>query len=314
MSHDDVSRSEAIQLKRILIATDFSDASRNAVRYAAAITRHYGARLYVVHVLSSIGYRMVGPDAVMEAAECAVHDLRKLWNKLGVNSDSSAIELAFIVRQGEVCAVLADLIQKEHIDLVVVGTRGLMGLSKVALGSVAEAIFRTASCPVLTVGPSSASDWPQRELGAEKVILLATDFEDASLRALPYAVSIADRSRSKLVVFHVAKCIPEDESTAIPGIREASLQRLKQLIPDDLGIEVDLRVTCSTPVDTILSEAASTVASLVVLGIHQKSLFVPPGHLPSTTAYGVVIEAKCPVLTVRTGRRVKMSQCQTACL
>lgn len=58
-----------IQFKRVLITTDFSEASRNALRYTTAIASHHGARLYIVHVVSSAGYKMVGPDAEVQAAE-----------------------------------------------------------------------------------------------------------------------------------------------------------------------------------------------------------------------------------------------------
>jgi len=301
-------QSKESRFKRILIATDFSDASRNALRYAAAIARHHGARLYIAHVVSSVGYKIVGPDAEVAAAEVAARDLKELWGKLGGVDDSRGIELALIVRRGDVCNELEELIHKELINLVVVGTRGRTGISKVMLGSVAENIFRKVSCPVLTVGPNSAWDWPQREVGAEKVILFATDFGDAALKALPFAVSIANRSRSKLILLHVDKPLVQTDPTPICGqtldraeeeIRTSSQQRLAELIPKDPPIESELRVKCGLPVDAILGEASRSAAGLIVLGLHRKSLVIPSGHLPSTTVFGVVIGATCPVLTVR---------------
>lgn len=298
-----------IHFKRVLIATDFSDASRNALRYAAAIARNHGARLHVVHVVSSVGYRMVGADAEVHAAELAARELKELWGRLAGDDLSSTVELALIVRRGDVCAQLEDLIQKEDIDLVVVGTRGRTGLSKVVLGSVAEEIFRKASCPVLTVGPSSAWDWPEREVGAEKAVLFATDFGDDSLRALPYAVSIANRSGSKLVLVHVAKFISNGGRAAYPGgtltaveeeIRQTSMQRLKELAPKNPKLEPECKVIFGLPADGILSAAMITAAGLIVLGVHHKTLLVPTGHLPTATTYEVAIAAKCPVLTVRT--------------
>lgn len=308
MKSDNVVQSDRIRFRRILIATDFSDASVNALRYAAAIARNHGARLYVVHVVSSVGYRMVGADAEVQAAALAARELKELWSRVCGSDRSSPVEPALIVRRGEVCHELDDLVQKERLDLVVVGTRGRTGLSKVMLGSVAEDVFRKASCPVLTVGPSSGWDWPQREVGAEKAILFATDFGDASLKALPYAVSIAQRSRSKLFVLHVTKLVTQTDQINMPGhtlevvsqgLRESSMKRLKELIPDDLQVDQEIRVTSGLPVDGVLSEAASSAAGLIVLGLHRKSLFVPSGHLPSTTAYEVVLRAQCPVLTVR---------------
>lgn len=308
MSVEVAARTKPIQFKQVLIATDFSDASRKALLYAMAIARYRCARLYVVHVVSSIGYKLAGPGAEVLAAERAPRDLNELWRRFGGDNQNSRLEPVLIVREGEVSTQLEDLIEEEHVDLAVVGTHGRTGLSKVAMGSVAEDIFRKVTCPVLTVGPRSASDWPERGLGAERAILFATDLGDASLKALPYAVSVANRSRSKLILLHVAKFLNESKPTLIFGKtrdaaeqaqREASLRRLQELKPNDLRIEPELRVTFSLPVDGILSEAARTGAGLIVLGLHHKSLLVPAGHLPSTTAYGVVIGAQCPVLTVR---------------
>jgi nucleotide-binding universal stress UspA family protein len=252
---------------------------------------------------------MVGPDAEVAAAEVAARDLKELWGKLGGADESRGVELVLIVRRGDVCSELEGLIHNELIDLVVVGTRGRTGVSKVVLGSVAEEIFRKVSCPVLTVGPNSAWDWPQREVGAEKVILFATDFGDAALQALPFAVSIADRSRSRLILLHVDTPLLQTDPTPIFGqsldrveeeIRGASQQRLAELISKNPQVESELRVKHGLPVDAILGEASTSAAGLIVLGLHRKSLLVPSGHLPSTTVYGVVVAAECPVLTVRT--------------
>lgn len=308
MRSDNLVQSDSIEFRRILIATDFSDASRNALRYAAAIARNHRARLYVVHVVSSVGYRMAGVDVEIYAAELAARELKELWSKLGGSDQPSPVELELIVRRGEVCDHLEDLIKKETIDLVVVGTRGRTGLSKLVLGSVAEDIFRKMSCPVLTVGPSSDWEWPQREVGAEKAILFATDFGDASLKALPYAVSIAHRSGSKLLLLNVAKLDKQMDQTSTLGNtsdaagqepHDSGVRRLKELIADDPNVDYEIRVTSSPPVDGILGEAARSAAGLIVLGLHRKSLFVPSGHLLSSTAYEVVLRAQCPVLTVR---------------
>ena len=58
-----------IELKSVLIATDFSEASEKALRHALAIARHYGAKLYLAHVVSSLAYTLVGPDAVVAATD-----------------------------------------------------------------------------------------------------------------------------------------------------------------------------------------------------------------------------------------------------
>ncbi len=249
------------------------------------------------------------PDGAVQAAEAAVQDLKELGQKLVSNDGSRPIDTAVIVGKGEVSAALEDVIRTDHIDLVVLGTHGRTGLEKITLGSVAEHFFRRASCPVLTVGPSSSPDWPQRELGAEKAILCPMDSADASLAALTYAVSIAKRTHSKLVLLDVAESVPQGERTPVIGdavdaaakdeLRRVRTQWLRSLLPEGLGVESEARLAFGPPVAAILAEAATTASGLIVLGLHHKSFFPPPAHMPSSTAYEVVIGAQCPVLTVR---------------
>ena len=61
-----------------------------------------------------------------------------------------------VIAEGVISEVLMDLIQRNHIDLAVLGTHGRRAFKKLLLGSIAEEVFRMAPCPVLTVGPKTA--------------------------------------------------------------------------------------------------------------------------------------------------------------
>lgn len=91
---------------------------------------------------------------------------------------------------------------------MVIGTHARRGLGKLLLGSVAEHIFRHADCLVLTVGPGSLQGSPVGSGRAIRPFLFATDFSEASLRALPYAISAANRFGTKLVLLNVMSEIP----------------------------------------------------------------------------------------------------------
>jgi len=123
--------------QRILVATDFSDASRLAMEWALEFARVSGARIDLIHVLTLHGgdparVEEEMPRAVPEEAEGHV--------------DSRRVERAISAEIGIVHAA-RDL----HADLVVLGTHGRTGLSHVFLGSVAERVVQLAPCPVLTV-------------------------------------------------------------------------------------------------------------------------------------------------------------------
>src|SRR5208283_2435253 len=211
-----VSATGDIHLKSVLIATDFSEASEKALRHALAIARHYGAKLYLVHVVSSLGFTLVGPEAVNLATQIVSRDASELENRLVQSGALAGLRHEVIVTQGNVWDQLGKIISHEQVDLVVIGTHARRGLGKLLLGSVAEHIFRHAECLVLTVGPGSLQDSPVDGSRAVRPFLFATDFSGPSIRALPYAISSANHFGTKLVLLHVFPSVPMPEGIDWP--------------------------------------------------------------------------------------------------
>ena len=299
-----------IHLKSVLIATDFSEASDKAARHALAIARHYGAKLYLAHVVSSLGFRMVGPDAVNLATEIASRDACELEDRLVQSGALAGLAHEVIVRQGNVWDELDKIIGQEQIELVVIGTHARRGMGKLLLGSVAEHIFRHASSLVLTVGPGSLQDSPVGSGRAIRPFLFATDFSEASLRALPYAISAANHFGTKLVLLNVMSHIPVP-SNLLPTADDAmqmqekakanSLQRLKELVSQNAKLTVapEFVVELGTPAEKILEVANTLKSDAIILGLHRKTRIGAASHMPWATAYEVACDACCSVLTVR---------------
>lgn len=134
-----------VKLENVLVATDFSPASKEAVLYATAIARRHKCKLFLTHVVTSRS-----ESALMDGWRAGQAEItaQLLANRL------DGIEHELVVKSGQVGNELSRLIAEKGIDLVVVGTRGRTGVLKALLGSVAEDIFRRALCPVLTVGPN----------------------------------------------------------------------------------------------------------------------------------------------------------------
>ena len=140
----------------IVAATDFSEAANGAVDHAADLARHFDAALVLVHAYNveipiaspAMAGGYVLPDnffeQIGEQATLQVEEVAKALSEKGVKATGVAIDQpAALAIKGE-----AD---RRGADLIVMGTRGLTGLKHVALGSVADRVVRTASCPVLTV-------------------------------------------------------------------------------------------------------------------------------------------------------------------
>jgi nucleotide-binding universal stress UspA family protein len=300
-----------LRLKSVLLATDFSPASVKPLHHALAIAKHYGAKLYIAHVVSPAPYLMAGPEALQLAREGATWELEQLEQTLVRSGSLNGSDHELIIRQGIVWEELRFVIFEKQIDLVVVGTHARSGIEKLLLGSTAEQVFRDANCPVLTVGPHSYREERVDSNGRLRTFLFATDFGEASLAALPHAVSLANQPKTKLILAHVLPATPVPNipgwySTAEVAImrenaRMACLGQLQHLAPRDEPppVESELVVQFGTPSEKILQIALGRAVDLIILGLRRSSLVGPVSHIPWATAYEIVCGAGCPVLTVR---------------
>lgn len=300
-----------LRLKSVLIATDLSPTSVKPLHHALAIARHYGAKLYVAHVVSPAAYLMGGAEALELAYQGASDEAQQLQRDLLHDGSLNGLDHVFIVRCGRVWDALQAIICQEQVDLVVVGTHGRRGTEKVLLGSVAEQVFRDARCPVLTVGPYSYQESRVNLTGEIRTFLFATDFSEASLCALPQAVSLANQTKARLILLNVVTAAPVPQITSwytsseIASMRENArmtcVRRLEQLVPRDeeTAIESEFVVQFGIPSEKILQVALDKRVELIILGLRRASLAGAISHMPWATAYEIVRGAGCPVLTVR---------------
>ena len=288
-----------ITLQNILVATDFSGCAESAVKYALGMAHRYGSTLHLVHVMPEMPFvESTDPDPgrIRRGAE------QKLA-KLVASEAFRGIRHTETIEEGEVAQVLANLGIAESIDLIVLGTQGRSGMGKFLLGSVAEEAFRSAPCPVLTVGPHM-----KRGAGDAKLqhILYATDFGPESAHGVPYALSLAEENHARLTLLHAAhepgmawpEPVPGSLPVIAPEVEVANSERqLRALLPPDIALwqEPEFRVQFGPPVETILEVAAQDV-DMIVLGVKRPAVLTK--HLGSGVAYRVVCEAPCPVLTV----------------
>ncbi len=303
-----------IHLKSVLIATDFSIASEKAVRHALAIARHYGAKLYLTHVVSSLGFTLVGPEAVNTVTDTVCREAHQLEDHLVQSGALAGLPHEIIVRQGNVWKELDKIVRQKQVELIVIGTHARRGLGKLLLGSVAEHIFRHSECLVLTVGPGSLKDSPVDGTRAVRPFLFATDFSKSSLRALPYAISSANHFGTRLVLLHVLPAVPMPEDLHRPtaddvmrtreSARMAGLQRLEELTLQNakLAFKPEFLVEFGSPSEKILQAANRLKADAIFLGLHRSTHIDTKSHMPWATAYEVACDAGCSVLTVRDGR------------
>ena len=284
-----------IALKNILFATDFSAASDAAAPIAIQIARHYGAKVYGVHVNRFDDYTAAAPNAWAAMAEAAEKETKEDAGRL--NERLQGIEHEAVIGEGNIWEVVSNLIKEKEIDLVVLGTRGRTGLGRRLLGSVAEQILRQAPCPVLTVGPH-VNLWSD-EYAKMREILYATDLAADFPTAAPYAVSLAQENQAHLVLLHVIEDAKAGDLVDSPEVVDVKERKLQQLVSQQAGLWCDPTyiVEQGPAAEKILDVAKRRHTDLIVLGA--RSVKGLATHLNIGTVHKVVSQATCPVLTIR---------------
>ena len=291
-----VEADKKISLAKIMVLTDFSPVSDLALDYALALARRYDAQIYLTHIVAPDSYQLREPGLaeityqnLRQAAEQGIADILISGRLRGVPHETLLFE-------GTLWPTVERLIHEHEIDLVVVGTHGRGKFKKMILGSVAEEVFRQASCAVLTVGPRTETQVPP-ELSLRNV-LLATDFGPGAQQAAKYAFSLAQEHDARLTMLHAVEEAHAYTEEEVERIRKVNIQKMKQFMPaeSENWCKVTFRVTFGAPVEEIINEAWETKADLIIMGAKTRKTFA--GHAPQTTAYNVVAKAKSPVLTV----------------
>ncbi len=296
-----LSSPSTFHLKHILVATDFSECSHHAIQQAAAIARLHSSDLVVVHAIPAEPLM----QNALEPASWEIDDVRaqaqaEMGNQQIVDL-LAGVRHRTLIEHGNLTDVLAKLIKESEISLVVVGTHGRSGFKKLLIGSLAEEIFRTTECAVLTVAPQEPPSLLTR--GKFQSVLFATDFSQGSVAAFPYALGFAQESHARLTLLHVSEQSSVISLYLQDELMAESKQRLEQLrlTSAGMGIETEAQVVKGFPIDQILHVANNTRADLIVMGVHKRGGFGAraSAHLPWTIAQTVVSRATCPVLTVR---------------
>jgi universal stress protein A len=141
--------------RRILHATDFSSASRPALARAIALARQNRAPLSIVHALPPpvmiVGDGFVTAGTYEMIDRSAREHARKQLTALVGRAKKAGVRATGLLLDGAPHEQIPRAVRRARADLIVIGTHGRSGLSKVLLGSVAERVVRLAPCPVLTV-------------------------------------------------------------------------------------------------------------------------------------------------------------------
>lgn len=272
-----------LQPRRIIVPTDFSEVSLQALERALTLAVIYEAQVRVIHVvvggqLSADGVKK--RSRVFQARVDTFNDSRP--------ASAKRVELVFEdAPKARVATVIRAVVARHHADLVVIGTRGGGLLSD----SWAEEFAAHANTNVLVVRRDTGGDWP----AGPPTVLVGIDFSANAQAALAYARALTPAC-GRVIGLHT---VPRDAATE-PALSEEQRRDAELRLLDWGCHQLDeVIVAKGDPATTIVRVCEESSAGLIVLGQHrQRGLFGPVG-----VANRVIRSAPCPTLAVAPGDR-----------
>jgi nucleotide-binding universal stress UspA family protein len=279
----------------ILFASEIP-ANEKAFAFALAQASEFGADLIIFHAYDTLVVAASETSGIRyyDYAAAARAEMKHL-EPLAERARAAGLRCEVIVRPGLAAdQILAYTLERE-IDRIVMGTHSPGPIGKLLVGSVAEAVLRTATVPVYIIGPDVV-DGTYRNF-ATKTILCAVSLLDTSHVVAGFAAELAAQHSARLILQHVIK--PQESREVLAGRTIDEIEHdLLLLLPEELRERVVTQtiVVPGDPTEELLYQARAQQADLIVLGAQGASAFA------AITRHGVVYKvlahAHSPVITL----------------
>src|SRR2546423_1202738 len=150
-----------MNIRSILLPTDFSECAECALPYAAQWARVTGARIICLHVIETlmppVGYAPVAePLPAVDMSEQLQQSAERELPKLAEREECAGLDVEEVIAHGEAASEIVRVARERDVDLIVISSHGRTGLGRMLFGSTAESVVRHAHCPVLVVKPKES--------------------------------------------------------------------------------------------------------------------------------------------------------------
>jgi universal stress protein A len=265
----------------LLCPVDFSDASRVALCYAAAIADHLCARLTVLAVddplLAEVAAVTGRAPSLRSETE---RELRNLVAETLLATPQAATQIDVRVDTGKPAPQILQAAKDVAAELIVMSSQGRSGTRKMFFGSTTERVLRETTVPVLVTGGNhlKAVSLKDARAGIHR-ILAPVDLTVSSPGQVAVAARIASALSIPLILGHVLEPVflPPRVRDVVPGSdaarREYAEEQLAALVPSASTAVVETLVVSGEPSEEIVKLAETRNAGLVVMGLHSSELF-----------------------------------------
>ncbi|MGA9587983.1 MAG: universal stress protein [Terracidiphilus sp.] len=279
----------------ILFASE-TPSNERAFSFALAQAREFAADLVLFHVYDTLvvaasetsGVRYYDYAAATRAEIKHLEPLAQVARQSGINCE-------VVVRPGLAADQILGYLRERPIDRIVMGTHSPGPIGKILVGSVAEAVLRTANVPVFIIGPQVV-DGAYRNF-ATRTILSAVSLIESSVVVATFAAELAAEHNARLVLQHVIR--PQDRLEVLAGHTIEEIESdLLCLVPTELRERISIQtiVVPGDPTEELLYQSRAQQADLIVLGAHGASAFAAIAR--HGVVYKVLAHSHCPVITL----------------
>jgi nucleotide-binding universal stress UspA family protein len=271
-------------LPSILCPVDFSDASRGALRYAASVAGHFGARLILMTVEDSLLTEALDlGTGVAWRPQDSRDALAQFAAKVFGPDLPHGVTFEYEVAVGKPAPEILRVARQHSCDLVVISTHGLTGVRKLFFGSTTERVLRETTQPVLVTPPSDPG--PLRVEDVRSIlrrVLVPVDLTAASDHQVKIGVGLAIALSVPLILANVVEPVRSRFASKLhlPGFEadrraqaEDGLSALMTTLPPEASAEA--LVAYGDPAEEIAKIARDRQAGIVVMGLHASPLLGP---------------------------------------
>ena len=279
----------------ILFASEIP-VNEKAFAFALAQAVEFGADLILFHAYDTLVVAASETSDIRYYDYAATaHAEKELLEPLAQRVRDAGVTCELVVRPGLAADQILAFLSEREIDRIVMGTHSPGPIGKLLVGSVAEAVLRTAKVPVCIVGPEVV-DGNYRKY-ATSTILCAVSLHEASHMVAGFAAELAAQHSARLILQHVIR--PQERAEVLAGRSIDQVEAdLFSLVPLEFQgkLTVQTIVVPGDPTEELLYQGRAQQADLIVLGAQGASAFA------AITRHGVVYKvlahAHCPVITL----------------
>ncbi|WP_459589841.1 universal stress protein [Corynebacterium camporealensis] len=288
----------------VVVAVDGSEASDNAVRWAAntAVKRGIPLRIASSYTMPQFLYAegMVPPKELFDDLQSEtlekIEQARKVAHEI-----APELKIGHTIAEGSPIDMLLEM--SHDVTMIVMGSRGMGGLSGMVMGSVSASVVAHANCPVVVV----REDNNITDVNKYGPVVVGVDGSEISQKATAYAFAEADARDAELVAVHTWMDMQVQASLAGLAAAQAEWsdvekeqaellnERLEDLVNEYPNVEVEKVIARDRPVRALTE--ASEGAQLLVVGSHGRGGF--KGMLLGSTSRALLQSSPCPMMVVR---------------